>query len=103
RPYLDAQPLQRKGRRGIADMAERNMRLDREDVHGKRFIPQFFADARIRKTSWPGEPGHDADMNVGAVDRPTSSPSSCWPRRHRYLYKSWTGRCWPWPPRVRTD
>ena len=33
RPHLDADPLQRKRRGGVADMAVGDVRLDREDVH----------------------------------------------------------------------
>src|SRR5262245_25608512 len=32
-PYLDAEPLQRKRRRGVADVAEGDVRLDGEQVH----------------------------------------------------------------------
>ena len=55
-PDLDAQPLQRKRGGSIADMAERHVRLDREDIHNKRLIPQFVmrGPLHIPKTSWPG-------------------------------------------------
>ena len=39
RPDLDAEPLQRKHRRGVADMAVGDVRLDREDVHRAIFRP----------------------------------------------------------------
>jgi len=36
RPHLDAEPLHREHGGGVADMAIGDVRLDREDVHGRR-------------------------------------------------------------------
>jgi len=57
RPDLDAQPLQRERGGGIADVPEGHMRLDGEDIHDRRLIPQFVVRGpppHTLKTSWPG-------------------------------------------------
>src|SRR4029078_2089416 len=104
RPDLDTQPLQRKRRGCIADMAERHVRLDGKDIHDRRLIPQFVGRRlpRVAKTSWPGIPAMTHRERDVVRTEPTSSPSFCWPRRHRCSYKSSTGRCSLWPHLART-